>query len=115
MLPWEDASFVCFLYEGDCIFIPAGTIHVTGEEILICEIQQNPNSTYWGYDYDRRDVNGNPRELHIQKAFDVKNFNEYHQGAYGSWKRLIHRRQTLGRSLPNNYVIASISVARNIW
>lgn len=69
--------------KGDCVFIPAGTIHAIGAGILICEIQQSSNSTYRVYDYDRRDANGNPRELHIQKALDVMNFNEYHQGAYG--------------------------------
>lgn len=68
---------------GDCVFIPAGTIHAIGAGILICEIQQSSNSTYRVYDYDRRDAEGNPRELHIGKALDVMNFEEYHQGAYG--------------------------------
>ncbi len=69
--------------KGDCLFIPAGTIHAIGAGILICEIQQNSNSTYRVYDYDRRDAQGNTRELHIAKALDVMHFEEYHQGAYG--------------------------------
>lgn len=68
---------------GDVVFIPAGTIHAIGAGILICEIQQSSNSTYRVYDYDRRDANGNLRELHITKALDVMNFDEYHQTAYG--------------------------------
>ena len=69
--------------KGDCVFIPAGTIHAIGKGILICEIQQSSNRTYRVYDYDRRDANGNARELHVEKALDVMNFEQYHQGAYG--------------------------------
>ena len=41
------------------------------------EIQQSSNCTYRLYDYDRRDKFGNPRELHLAKALDVLNFNQY--------------------------------------
>lgn len=57
--------------KGDVFFIEAGTIHAIGPGIVICEIQQNSNTTYRVYDYDRRDKNGNTRELHIEKAADV--------------------------------------------
>ncbi len=57
--------------KGDVVFVKAGTIHAIGAGILICEIQQNSNSTYRMYDYDRRDKFGNPRELHLEKALDV--------------------------------------------
>lgn len=56
---------------GDVIMVKAGTIHAIGAGIFICEIQQNSNSTYRMYDYDRRDKFGNPRELHVEKALDV--------------------------------------------
>ena len=56
---------------GDVLFIEAGTVHAIGAGILIAEIQQNSNSTYRVYDFDRRDSNGNRRELHIDKALDV--------------------------------------------
>lgn len=62
---------------GDVFFIPAGTVHAIGEGNLICEIQQSSNSTYRLYDYDRRDKNGNPRELHLAKALDVLNYHKY--------------------------------------
>lgn len=57
--------------KGDMFFIPSGTVHAIGSGILICEIQQNSNTTYRVYDYDRRDANGNPRQLHIKQAIDV--------------------------------------------
>lgn len=57
--------------KGDVFFIEAGTIHAINKGILLCEIQQNSNTTYRVYDYDRRDKDGNARELHIDKAIAV--------------------------------------------
>ena len=57
--------------KGDCFFIQAGTIHAIGAGCLICEIQQNSNSTYRVYDFGRVGVDGNPRALHVDKAVDV--------------------------------------------
>lgn len=57
--------------KGDVFFIPSGTVHAIGKGIMICEIQQNSNTTYRVYDYGRRDKNGNLRELHIDEALDV--------------------------------------------
>lgn len=59
------------VHKGDVFFIPAGTVHAIGAGILICEIQQNSNTTYRVYDYNRRDKNGNTRQLHIDKALEV--------------------------------------------
>ncbi len=62
--------------EGDVFFIPAGTVHAIGAGILICEIQQNSNTTYRVYDYCRRDKNGNMRPLHIEKALEVSSLKK---------------------------------------
>lgn len=59
--------------KGDTFFIKAGTLHAIGKGILIAEIQQNSNTTYRIYDYDRKDKNGKSRELHIDKACEVTN------------------------------------------
>lgn len=59
--------------KGDVFFIESGTIHAIGKGAFICEVQQNSNKTYRVYDYDRRDKDGNARELHIDKALDVTN------------------------------------------
>lgn len=56
---------------GDVFFIPAGTVHAIGAGALICEIQQNSNTTYRVYDYGRRDKFGKERELHVDRALDV--------------------------------------------
>lgn len=62
---------------GDVYFIPAGTVHAIGKGLLICEIQQSSSCTYRLYDYDRKDKYGNYRELHIEKALDVIDYQPY--------------------------------------
>ena len=59
--------------QGDCIYIPAGTIHAIMGDTLICEVQQNSDLTYRVYDWGRIGKDGKPRELHIQKAAEVVN------------------------------------------
>ena len=57
--------------KGDVFFIEAGTVHAIGKGIVICEIQQNSNTTFRVYDYDRIDKDGNKRPLHIAEAIEV--------------------------------------------
>ena len=64
--------------KGDSFFIKAGTLHAIGKGLLIAEIQQNSDTTYRVYDYDRRDANGNPRPLHIDKAIEVTTLGKAH-------------------------------------
>ena len=66
------------VHKGDVFFIQSGTLHAIGKGIVIAEIQQNSNTTYRVYDYGRKDANGNPRALHIDKALDVTNLEPYH-------------------------------------
>jgi len=56
---------------GDVFFIPAGRVHAIGKGILLAEIQQTSDITYRIYDYDRRDDQGNLRELHTDQALDA--------------------------------------------
>jgi mannose-6-phosphate isomerase len=62
--------------KGDCININPGLVHASLEgSVLMCETQQNSDTTYRIYDFDRK-VNGKFRELHLGKAADVINFQE---------------------------------------
>ena len=61
------------VHKGDVFFIASGTLHAIGKGIIICEIQQNSNTTYRVYDYGRVGKDGKPRELHVKKAIDVTN------------------------------------------
>lgn len=63
--------------KGDCYFVESGTIHAIGKGITLIEIQQNSTLTYRLYDFDRIDKNGNKRELHVDKALKVINFNKF--------------------------------------
>ncbi|MFB9326408.1 mannose-6-phosphate isomerase, class I [Paenibacillus aurantiacus] len=56
---------------GDFFYVPSGTIHALGRGIVVLETQQSSDTTYRVYDYDRRDKDGNLRELHLEKAIDV--------------------------------------------
>lgn len=58
---------------GDFVCVPSGSLHAILGGALIAEIQQNSNTTYRVYDWNRLD-NGKPRPLHIDKALDVINF-----------------------------------------
>ena len=57
--------------KGDVFFIPAGRVHAICEGLLIAEIQQNSDTTYRLFDWNRVDKNGNPRQLHIEKGVKV--------------------------------------------
>lgn len=61
--------------KGDVIFIPSGTLHAIMDGLVIAEIQQNSDTTYRVYDWNRVDSSGTPRELHIDRALDVINFD----------------------------------------
>ena len=60
---------------GDAINIPAGLVHAIGDGLVVCEIQQNADTTYRVFDYNRRDSNGQTRPLHVAKALDVIAFD----------------------------------------
>jgi mannose-6-phosphate isomerase len=53
---------------GDCIFLPAGTVHAVGGGILMAEIQQTSDATFRLFDWNRTDTQGQKRPLHIEEA-----------------------------------------------
>lgn len=62
---------------GDVFFLPAGRVHAIGAGNLLAEIQESSDITYRIYDYDRRDAEGNPRELHTELAKDAIDYTVY--------------------------------------
>ena len=64
-------------HKGDCFFLPSGLVHSIGKGCFIAEIQQTSDITYRIYDYDRKDINGEPRELHTELATNVIDYNYY--------------------------------------
>jgi len=61
---------------GDHICVPAGSLHAILGGILIAEIQQNSNTTYRVYDWNRTGTDGKPRPLHIERALDVTDWDQ---------------------------------------
>jgi len=69
----EDLIVKSKIRAGDVLYIPAGTVHAVGPGTLLYEIQQSSNTTYRLYDWGRMGLDGNPRELHIEKGVQVSN------------------------------------------
>ncbi len=61
---------------GDHICVPAGSLHAIMDGLVIAEIQQNSNTTYRVYDWNRVDADGKPRALHVKQALEVTNFDQ---------------------------------------
>ncbi len=59
---------------GDCIHIPAGTVHAIGAGVLLVEVQQMSDATFRVFDWDRVDAEGKPRKLHVTEALEAIDF-----------------------------------------
>jgi len=61
---------------GDSAFLPAGRLHAVGAGNLLIEIQQNSDTTYRVFDWNRVDDKGKPRQLHIEQALQCIDFDD---------------------------------------
>ena len=61
---------------GDAAFLPAGRLHAVSAGNLLIEIQQNSDTTYRVFDWNRVDDKGKPRQLHIEQALQCIDFND---------------------------------------
>ena len=62
---------------GDAAFLPAGRFHAVGAGILLIEIQQNSDTTYRVFDWNRLGLDGKPRALHIAESLASINFKDF--------------------------------------
>jgi mannose-6-phosphate isomerase len=69
---------------GDSIFIPSGRIHAIGAGCLIVEIQQNSDTTYRVFDWNRVGLDGKPRALHISESLQSIDFNDIKPGLHAA-------------------------------
>ena len=65
---------------GDCLFIPSGRVHAIGAGLLIYEIQQNSDTTYRVFDWNRVGLDGKPRALHVQESMQSIDFSDFQPG-----------------------------------
>ena len=98
--------------KGDVFFIKSGTVHAIGKGNLICEVQQNSNTTYRVYDYNRKDKDGKTRPLHVKKALDCSNLTPPENNDFGkSIKTDSYERETLAEC--NYFKTEKITVTDN--
>lgn len=65
---------------GDSIFIPSGRLHAIGAGLLIYEIQQNSDTTYRVFDWNRMGLDGQPRALHVEQSMRCIDFDDIEPG-----------------------------------
>ena len=64
------------VHAGEALFIQSGRIHAIGSENLICEVQQNSDTTYRVFDWNRPGTDGKPRALHIAESLASIDFDD---------------------------------------
>jgi mannose-6-phosphate isomerase len=62
---------------GDTMFLPSGRVHAIGDGLVIFEIQQNSDTTYRVFDWNRVGLDGKPRELHVAESLASIDFNDF--------------------------------------
>ena len=62
---------------GDTMFLPSGRVHAIGAGLVIFEIQQNSDTTYRVFDWNRVGLDGKPRELHVAQSLTSIDFNDF--------------------------------------
>jgi len=62
---------------GDTMFLPSGRVHAIGDGLVIFEIQQNSDTTYRVFDWNRVGLDGKPRELHIAQSLASIDFTDF--------------------------------------
>lgn len=108
-------------HPGESIFIPSGRLHAIGAGFLIHEIQQNSDTTYRVFDWNRLGLDGKPRELHVEKSMANIRFDDFEpamdtpQGnilaacAYFRTERIsLAEGQTYTAEIPHRFVILSV-------
>jgi mannose-6-phosphate isomerase len=62
---------------GDAMFLPSGRVHAIGAGLVIFEIQQNSDTTYRVFDWNRVGLDGKPREMHVTQSLASIDFNDF--------------------------------------
>lgn len=76
----ESAIHRLAVHAGDALFLPSGRVHALGAGCVVFEIQQNSDTTYRVFDWNRLDRDGHPRELHVDEALASIDFEDVRPG-----------------------------------
>ena len=76
------------VHDGDSMFLPSGRVHALGAGSLLFEIQQNSDTTYRVFDWNRVDASGKARELHVAQSLESIDFADFEPGlASSEWMK----------------------------
>lgn len=89
---------------GDTMFLPSGRVHAIGAGLVIFEIQQNSDTTYRVFDWNRVGLDKKPRELHVAESLASINFNDFEPGLVS--EKLIGEKELMYRTLVNDPLFA---------
>lgn len=62
---------------GDTMFLPSGRVHAIGAGLVIFEIQQNSDTTFRVFDWNRMGLDGRPRDLHVAESLASIDFEDF--------------------------------------
>jgi mannose-6-phosphate isomerase len=84
--------------KDDVMFLPSGRVHALGAGIVLFEIQQNSDTTYRVFDWNRTGLDGKPRELHVPQSLASIDFNDFEP-------RLIQSRYSRNMTIKVRYLV----------
>lgn len=102
----EDLLNIYNVKAGDCIFVPAGTVHALGPGIVLAEVQQQSNLTFRLHDWGRVDVNGKSRPVHLEESMACTDFGR------GPVRPVVARKVTEGDNIAEELVRCPYFVIR---
>lgn len=97
---------------GDTFYIPAGTVHALCAGVLVAEIQQNSDTTYRLYDYNRSGLDGKPRELHVEDSLEVINYDN--AGAFRTESDITTTNQWVNLA-SSDYFVTDKAIVSGSW
>jgi mannose-6-phosphate isomerase len=97
---------------GDTMFLPSGRVHAIGAGLVIFEIQQNSDTTYRVFDWNRVGLDGKPRDLHVEQSLASIDFNDFEPGLVR--RRFDEEKEVKRRSLVDDrlFLIEEFQVKR---
>lgn len=118
----EDCVHAILPRAGESIFIPSGRLHAIGAGLLIHEIQQNSDTTYRVFDWNRVGLDGKPRALHVEESLASIDFDDFEPGMdlprgellaeceyFRTSRRVLDEGDSLGNPHPERFSILGVA------
>jgi mannose-6-phosphate isomerase len=93
---------------GDAMFLPSGRVHAIGDGLVIFEIQQNSDTTYRVFDWNRVGLDGKPRELHIAQSLASIDFNDFEP-------KLVETKSTTDGKIQKRSLVSDLLFSVETW